>query len=134
MSETEFLAAVASRTGCGLLLDVNNVYVSAVNHGFDPMGYINEFPVGHVGEMHLSGHAEDTDGSGRRMLIDAHGTPIADIVWALYRRALERIGPVPTLIEWDNDVPPLPILAGEVARAKAAMIAEAARRGRPLAA
>jgi uncharacterized protein (UPF0276 family) len=134
MSEIEFLRALVARTGCGLLLDVSNVYVSAINHGFDPMRYIDEFPVEHVGQIHLAGFAEDSDGQGGRILIDAHGTGVAAVVWSLYRRVLERAGPVPTLIEWDNDVPPFPVLAGEVARAQAALTAEARRRTRRLAA
>jgi uncharacterized protein (UPF0276 family) len=134
MSETEFLRALVRRTGCGLLLDVNNVYVCAINHGFDPMSYINEFPIEHVGEVHLAGFAEDHDSAGGRLLIDAHGRPVADIVWSLYRRVLARLGPVPTLIEWDNDVPPFPILSGEVARAQAMLAVAGDERSRQLAA
>jgi uncharacterized protein (UPF0276 family) len=80
MSESEFLRAIARRTGCGLLLDVNNLYVSAVNHGLEPMAYLDAFPMEHVGEIHLAGFAEDRDDLGARLLIDAHGTPVADIV------------------------------------------------------
>ena len=134
MTEIEFLRALVRRTGCGLLLDVNNVYVCAINHGFDPMSYINEFPIEHVGEVHLAGFAEDRDSDGGRLLIDAHGQPVADIVWALYQRVLARLGPVPTLIEWDNDVPPFPILSGEVARAQAMLTVAGSKRSRPLAA
>jgi len=134
MGEVEFLRAVATRTGCGLLLDVNNVYVSAVNHGFDPKRYIDAFPVEHVGEIHLAGYAEDHDGEGGRLLIDAHGCAVADVVWALYRRALARTGPVPTLVEWDNDVPAFAVVAAEVARVQAALATEAGRRNRRAAA
>jgi len=134
MTETEFLREVSARTGCGLLLDVNNVYVSATNHGFDAMSYIAQFPAERVGEIHLAGHAVDCDGAGRPLLIDAHGAEVAETVWSLFRQAIGRTGPVPTLIEWDNDVPPFPVLSGEVARAQAAMIDEIARRNQPLAA
>ena len=130
MSETEFLRALVQCTGCRLLLDVNSVYISAVNHGYEPMAYLDQFPMEHVGEVHLAGFAEDHDDLGGRLLIDAHGSPVADIVWLLYRRALARLGPVPTLIEWDNDVPPFSILAGEAARARKEMEAEINRRER----
>ncbi len=89
MAETEFLGEIARRTGCGLLLDVNNVYVSAVNHGFSPEDYIDAFPAADVGEIHLAGHAEDRDENGR-LLIDAHGSTVEDVVWRLYRRAIQR--------------------------------------------
>lgn len=95
---------------------------------------IADFPAEHVGEIHLAGFVEDADRDGGRMLIDRHGTAVARAVWSLYRRALARIGPVPTLIEWDNDVPHFPVLAGEVARAQALLDAEARRRNRRLAA
>jgi uncharacterized protein (UPF0276 family) len=134
MNEIEFLRELTHRTGCGLLLDVNNVYVSATNNGFDPMSYISQFPAEQVGEVHLAGFAEDRDEAGRRLLIDSHGTSVSEIVWSLYRRALSRVGAVPTLIEWDNDVPPFPILSGEVARAQAALIDEIVRQESPLAA
>ena len=90
MTEIEFLRAVAQRTGCGLLLDVNNVHVSAVNHGFDAAAYIDAFPMQYVGEFHLAGFAEDRDSSGARLLIDDHGCPVGDVVWDLYRRAFAR--------------------------------------------
>jgi uncharacterized protein (UPF0276 family) len=134
MSELDFLRAVVARTGCGLLLDVNNVYVSAVNHGFAPAAYLDAFPVDHVGEIHLAGFAEDQDDDGARLLIDAHGTPVADVVWSLYRRALARTGPVPTLIEWDNDVPDFTVLATEAARAQAVLTAQAELHQRRIAA
>lgn len=134
MDEVEFLRMLARRTGCGLLLDVNNVYVSAVNHGFDAAGYIDSFPVEHVGEIHLGGFAEDSDVDGNRLLIDAHSSETAEAVWALYRRVLSRAGPVPTLIEWDNDVPSFSVVAGEVERAQMALAAEVQRRNRMAAA
>jgi uncharacterized protein (UPF0276 family) len=124
MSEVEFLRAVAQRTGCGLLLDVNNVHVSAVNHGFDAAAYIDAFPIRHVGQFHLAGFAEDRDSEGARLLIDDHGRPVADTVWDLYRQALARGCLAPTLIEWDNNVPPFAALAGEMARARSLMTAQ----------
>jgi hypothetical protein len=119
--ETDFLAEVARRTGCGLLLDVNNVFVSATNHGFDPVAYLARFPWRHVGEIHLAGYAEGEDDAGRPLLIDAHDSPVRASVWALYREAIRRLGPAPTLVEWDNDVPAWPVLLAEARRAEAAM-------------
>ena len=115
-SETDFLREVVRRTGCGLLLDVNNVFVSAVNHRTSAEDYLADFPLEAVGEIHLGGHAEERLPSGP-LLIDAHGTPVADPVWALYSAVLARTGPLPTLIEWDNDVPPFAELMAEAARA-----------------
>jgi uncharacterized protein (UPF0276 family) len=128
MDEAEFLRAIAARTGCGLLLDVNNVYVSSVNHGFDAAAYIDRFPIEFVGEIHLAGFAEDRDANAGRLLIDAHGAPVADAVWSLYRRTLARSGPVPTLIEWDNDVPDFATMVAEVALARAALVEQRDRR------
>ena len=120
MSEVEFLSEIVDRTGCGLLLDVNNVYVSAVNHGIEPHGLSRRSsPCEHVGEIHLGGHAEDRDDHGAPLLIDAHGTPVADAVWPLYGARSRAAAPVPTLIEWDNDVPAFPVLAAEAERAHA---------------
>ena len=118
MSEIEFLREIVQRTGCGLLLDVNNVFVQATNHDFDPIDYIDAFPVDHVGEVHLGGHAEDADDDGAPILIDDHGREVADPVWALYGRAMARAGPRPTLIEWDNDVPEWSVLFAEARRAE----------------
>jgi uncharacterized protein len=126
MSEVEFLSAVVQRTGCGLLLDVNNVHISAVNHGFDAAAYLDAFPIRHVGEYHLAGFAEDTDSEGARLLIDDHGRPVSESVWDLYRQALAQPCLAPTLIEWDNKVPPFATLASEVERARGLMLAEAA--------
>jgi uncharacterized protein (UPF0276 family) len=123
MSEVEFLREVVQRTACGLLLDVNNVFVQATNHGFEPRAYLDSFPAEHVGEIHLGGHAEDQDDDGSALLIDDHGRAVADPVWGLYAHALARTGPTPTLIEWDNDVPSWPTLLAEAARADA-VIAE----------
>jgi uncharacterized protein (UPF0276 family) len=119
MSEIEFLREIVRRTGCGLLLDVNNVFVSAINQRTDPRAYINAFPMDYVGEIHLGGHDEDADEHGAPLLIDSHGKPVVDPVWALYRHTIERGGRKPTLIEWDTDVPDWPILAEEAARAGA---------------
>jgi uncharacterized protein (UPF0276 family) len=127
MPEVEFLGAVAARTGCGLLLDVNNVYVAATNHGFEPMAYIDAFPLEQVGEIHLAGFAEDRGDENERLLIDAHGTPVAEAVWTLYWRTIARRGPVPTLIERDNDIPPFATLAAEAARAKSVLDAHVRR-------
>ena len=121
-SETDFLAEIARRTGCGLLLDVNNFLVSCINHGRDADAYLDAFPMWAVGEMHLAGYAESVDSLGARLLIDAHGSAVADDVWSLFRRAAARLGPMPTLIEWDNDVPELPVLLSE-ARAADAILA-----------
>ncbi len=117
MSEIEFLSAIVARTGCGLLLDVNNVFVSATNQQTDPVSYINDFPVDHVGEIHLGGHDEDSDDHGAPLLIDSHGREIVDPVWTLYAHTIERAGPRPTLIEWDNDVPDWAMLESQAARA-----------------
>ncbi|MFY9466183.1 MAG: DUF692 domain-containing protein [Lentibacter algarum] len=121
MSETDFLRELATQTGCGLLLDVNNVFVSATNLGTSPQAYIDDFPLDKVGEIHLGGHDEDEDDAGRPLLIDSHGREIADPVWALLEYTLVRSGPRPLLVEWDNDVPDWPVLATEAARAKAAL-------------
>lgn len=117
MSEIAFLREVVRRTGCGLLLDVNNVFVQSVNHGFDAAAFIDAFPVEHVGEIHLGGHAADSDDNGSALLIDDHGRQVADAVWTLYGRTLSRTGPRPTLIEWDNDVPAWEVLFAEAKRA-----------------
>lgn len=116
--ETEFLAAIVRRTGCGLLLDVNNVFVSCTNHRADPRAYLADFPMDAVGEIHLGGHTAEDLPSGP-LLIDSHGAAVADPVWTLYAHVIDRIGPVPTLVEWDNDLPPWPVLAAEAARADA---------------
>ncbi len=119
MTEVAFLDEIARRTGCGLLLDVNNVFVSATNQGYAPDAYIDAFPVSHVGEIHLGGHDEDEDDHGHPLLIDSHGAPVVDPVWSLYEHTIARTGPRPTLIEWDTDVPPLSELIDEAARAAA---------------
>jgi uncharacterized protein (UPF0276 family) len=113
MSEWDFLVAVAERSGCGILLDINNIYVSACNHGFAAKTYIDAIPAGLVGEMHLAGFDRCDD-----FLIDTHGQPVHAPVWDLYEYALERLGPKPTLIEWDADIPALAVLQGEAAKAE----------------
>jgi uncharacterized protein (UPF0276 family) len=114
--ETAFLSEIARRTGCGMLLDVNNVFVSATNHRTDPRRYLADFPFDAVGEIHLGGHSEEELPSGP-LLIDDHGRAIADPVWTLYAETIARTGPLPTLIEWDNDVPDFPVLLAEAQRA-----------------
>jgi len=119
MSETDFIRAVAERTGCGLLLDINNVFVSATNHGFSALDYLADFPLSRVGEIHLAGHAEQADDEGDLLLIDSHDGPVADAVWKLYEIVIQRRGPVPTLIEWDSKIPDWPVLRAEAAAAQA---------------
>ncbi len=119
MSETDFIRSVARRTGCGLLLDVNNVFVSAINHGFSALDYLADFPLADVGEIHLAGHAEQSDDEGELLLIDSHDGPVADAVWKLFEIVVSRCGPVPTLVEWDSNIPDWPILKAEAAAAQA---------------
>jgi uncharacterized protein len=114
--EPEFLCELVRWTGCGLLCDVNNVYVSGHNLGFDPAAYLEALPADAVEEIHVAGHAVN-DADGRIVLIDDHGSPVIEEVWSLYRRALARFGPVPTLVEWDTNIPPLAVLLAEAARA-----------------
>jgi uncharacterized protein (UPF0276 family) len=125
--EWEFIAAVAERTGCGILCDINNIYVSARNHGFDPLAYLAGLPRERVGEVHLAGHSLRRFDDGRAIRVDDHGSRVQPEVWALYRRAVARFGPLPTLIEWDTDVPPLAVLLEEAATAERIMTAECAR-------
>ena len=115
--ETEFLTTIARRTGCGLLLDVNNVEVSATNHGFDPIAYLDAFPLQYVGEIHLAGSFDTEDDSGYPLLIDAHDSPVRPSVLELYQRVIFRGGRLPTLIEWDNDVPDWATLFAEARKA-----------------
>src|ERR1700757_5137085 len=119
MSETDFIRAIAKRTGCGLLLDINNVFVSATNHGFSARDYLGDFPLSHVGEIHLAGHAEQADDEGQPLLIDSHDGPVADAVWRLYEIVIAQCGPIPTLVEWDSQIPDWPILKAEAAAAQA---------------
>lgn len=117
--EPDFLAAIVRRTGCGLLLDVNNVYVSCHNNRHDPMAYLAALPLQSVREIHLAGHAVESDEDGDRILIDDHGSPVVDAVWALYAHVLARTGRIATLIEWDTHVPAYAILREEARRAQA---------------
>ena len=128
IEETAFLAQVVRRTGCGLLLDVNNVFVAATNHGLDAWDYMARFPVDAVAEIHLSGHSETTDDVGAPLLIDSHDTPVKEPVWALYAELIDRIGPVASLVEWDNDVPSWRVLRAEAEAAGAILSRAAARR------
>ena len=118
--EAEFLSEVSRRSGCGILLDVNNVYVSATNHGFDAHDYLDAIPVAPVQEIHLAGYSVNRFEDGE-ILIDTHSRRVADPVWALYRCALERFGAAPTLIEWDADIPPLAVLLAEARRAESCL-------------
>jgi hypothetical protein len=116
--ELGFLAEVVRRSGCGLLLDVNNAYVSAVNHGRDAAAYLSAFPMAEVGEIHLAGHAREADDDGEPLLIDAHDRPVDAVVWRLFRDVVARSGPRPTLIEWDRPVPDWATLEREAVRAR----------------
>jgi uncharacterized protein (UPF0276 family) len=118
MSETDFIRAIVRRTGCGLLLDVNNVFVSATNHGYAAVDYLSNFPLDEVAEIHLAGHTQQSDDDGELLLIDSHDKPVADAVWNLYEIVISRCGPVPTLIEWDSGIPASPILRAEAAAAQ----------------
>ncbi len=118
LPEWEFLAAVAARTGCGILCDVNNIFVSASNHGWDALAYLDALPAGAIGEFHLAGHTARELEDGRVLRIDDHGSAVAEPVWELYEAALARFGARPTLIEWDNRIPEFAVLMGEAARAQ----------------
>lgn len=121
LSETDFLAALVHKTGCGLLLDVNNVFVSSTNLGMSSQAYIDAYPLDHVGEIHVGGHDHDTDDHSAPLLIDSHGAQVADPVWALLDQVLLKTGPKPVLVEWDNDVPDWPTLRAEAERAAMAL-------------
>jgi uncharacterized protein len=115
--EWEFMAAVAAHTGCGILCDVNNIYVSAKNHGWDPLVYLAALPPNAIGEIHLAGHSVRQLADGGTLRIDDHGSHVIGEVWSLYETALRQFGPVPTLIEWDQNVPPLDVLVEEARHA-----------------
>lgn len=131
--ETDFIAEIARRTGCGLLLDINNVHVACTNQEWNPITYLNAYPLSYVQEIHLAGFAPDADEEGRPLLIDAHDRPVEDIVWGLFAHTIERIGPVSTLIEWDANVPDWPVLKTEAERAELIMADIDRRHDRPLA-
>ena len=116
--EVDFLAEISRRTGCGLLLDINNVFVSAKNHDTPPLSYLDSFPLDRVKEIHLGGHDEETDDAGAPLLIDTHGSPVSEAVWTLYAHVIARTGAIATLIEWDNDVPEWPTLRAEAITAR----------------
>jgi uncharacterized protein (UPF0276 family) len=120
-TETDFLASLVHKTGCGLLLDVNNVFVSATNLNLSPQAYIDAYPMDAVGEIHVGGHDEDHDDHGAPLLIDSHGAAVVDPVWALLDYTLTRSGPKPVLVEWDTDVPEWPVLRAEADRAATAL-------------
>lgn len=127
-AEADFIAEIVRRTGCGLLLDVNNAYVSAINHHRDAATYIDALPLKAVGEIHLAGFAEDIDAAGARLLIDSHGAPVAEAVWALYRHTITRLGATPTLIERDQNIPPFAVLLAEAQAAERIMLEATERR------
>ncbi|MEN5315075.1 DUF692 domain-containing protein [Pseudomonas koreensis] len=127
LDEPDFIAEVVRRSGCGLLLDVNNVYVSCINHQRDPLTYLDALPLHTVGEIHLAGFAEDSDSLGDRLLIDDHGAPVDQAVWTLYRQALQRTGAVATLIERDNQVPAFNVLLAEARQADDILLGAGAR-------
>lgn len=131
LTEAQFLREVIARTGCGLLLDVNNAYVSCMNRAADAMVYIDALPLEAVGEIHLAGYSRDSDAAGAILLIDSHGSPVADPVWDLYRRVIARLGVTPTLIEWDNDVPEFVVLLSEARRAQRLMSGQLQLQPRP---
>lgn len=116
--ELQFLSELAKRTGCGLLLDINNAFVSCSNHGASAEDYIDKFPVEHVGEIHLAGHSRQLLSNGEMLRIDDHGSQVSALVWALYERLVQRIGIVPTLVEWDTNIPEWPVLATELNRVR----------------
>jgi uncharacterized protein (UPF0276 family) len=127
--EWQFLGAVAARTGCDILCDVNNIYVSACNHGFHPLAYLDGLPPARIGEIHLAGHTARTLANGVTVRIDDHGSRVIPAVWSLYDAALARFGRVPTLIEWDTDVPDLGVLVAEAAEAQRRLDQLAGRAG-----
>ncbi len=125
MDEGQFLREIVRRTGCGLLLDVNNAYVSCTNHGRDAASFLLEMPLDAVAQIHLAGFGVDSDSLGAPLLIDSHGSPVADAVWQLYAQMLRRLGPVATLLERDNDVPAFDVLLAEARRADELLVAGA---------
>jgi uncharacterized protein len=122
-SETDFISEVVQRTGCGLLLDVNNVFVASTNQQSDPFDYISAYPLASVQEIHLGGYTEERGDYGEALLIDTHDAPVGEAVWNLFRHAVQCTGPIPTLIEWDSAIPEFPLLQAEAQRAEAIMSA-----------
>ena len=118
ISEAAFICELARRTGCGLLLDVNNAFISATNHGYAARDYIADFPLAYVEEIHLAGHQERSDDQGELLLIDSHDDPVSDPVWALYKLVVQKLGAVPTLIEWDGNIPAWSVLRSEADEAR----------------
>ena len=118
VAEAQFLGEVVARTGCGLLLDLNNAHVGCVNRGADARAFLRALPLHAVAEIHLAGFARDADAAGAPLLIDDHGSAVDPAVWALYRHVIERLGPVPTLVEWDNEVPAWPVLLAQAGAAQ----------------
>ncbi len=127
-SEIEFIAEVVTRTGCGLLLDVNNVFVASKNQRWDPFSYIDSYPLDKVQEIHLAGHKEEADERGQPLLIDTHDRPVSELVWQLFEHTIERTGPLPTLIEWDAALPAWTELYAEAQCAERVMSLVASRR------
>jgi uncharacterized protein (UPF0276 family) len=121
IAEPEFLGEIAARSGCGLLLDIENVHVTATNKGFDAADYLSRFPLEHVRQIHLAGHFETRDAGGEIFMLDAHCAPVAEAVWALFSHTLARTGPIATLIEWDNETPEWAGLAREAQKAQRAL-------------
>ncbi|MDE1175601.1 MAG: DUF692 domain-containing protein [Edaphobacter sp.] len=125
-AETDFIAEVAKRSGCGLLLDINNVFVACTNQQWNTAKYLKEYPLHSVEEIHLAGHADELDEFGRPLLIDSHDRPVDETVWQLYELAVAKIGHVPTLIEWDTELPDWPVLQREARRAEEILFSHAA--------
>lgn len=128
--EVDFIAEIAKRTGCGLLLDVNNVHVACTNQQWNPIDYVNRFPLALVQEIHLAGYAQEADEKDRPLLIDTHDRPVSQIVWELYSRTIWRTGPLPTLIEWDANVPSWLELKSEADRAEVILLEKGSKGAR----
>ena len=130
-AEPDFIAEVARRSGCALLLDINNVYVACTNQACNPQHYLEQFPLAQVRQIHLAGFSTDADAHGRTLLIDTHDREVADCVWALFAQVLARVGALPTLIEWDQHVPPWSALAAQAERAERALSTRPTSQGGP---
>lgn len=132
MAETEFISEIVQRTGCGLLLDVNNLYISGINHHRDPLEMLHALPLDRIGEIHLAGYAESVDGANDRLLIDSHDSRVSEPVWQLYMETVRAAGPLPTLIEWDSNIPPFPVLLDEMRIAEKLMFERASYAAKPV--